>query len=289
MPHKLRSNKMKSSVSIRKLCHAIFHWLLQVFIRNPPVLLQSISTDQEVKAFDTLLSLIPTRMPWNPVTVGEIPCNGQYVVPPEIFNVDLLISPGVGMDVPLDIAFLQHGIKTILIDTVKLPKSLYSYRNNLQYISKFLGSQSAETRSPEIVISINTLLKTNKFKRVALQMDIEGHEWAIILEDGENMLDSFDYLIIELHGLSALFAYSTFPLMTSAIDILRKYFVPYYTSINPANGYSKIKGKLIPELIEVTLVNKSCVSANMFSPLPYVFKYDALGIGESLQTLLDRH
>ena len=33
-------------------------------------------------------------------------------------------------------------------------------------------------------------------------MDIEGHEWSIILEDGDNMLDNFDYLIIELHGLS---------------------------------------------------------------------------------------
>ena len=84
-------------------------------------------------------------------------------------------------------------------------------------------------------------MKTNNFKTVALQMDIEGHEWAIILEDGESMLDSFDYLIIELHGLSALFGYSTFPLMTSAIDTLRRYFVPYYTTINPANGFSKIK------------------------------------------------
>ncbi len=150
MPHKHRSKKLKFAVSIRRICHVIFHWLLQLFTRNPPVLLQSISTDQEVKAFDTLLSLIPTRMPLNPVTVGEISCNGQYVVPPEIFNVDLLISHGVGMDVPLDIAFLQNGIKAILVDTVKLPKSLYSYRNNLQYISKFLGSRSAETRSPKV-------------------------------------------------------------------------------------------------------------------------------------------
>lgn len=289
MLNKYRSKKTKFAISIRRLCHVFFHWFLQLSKRYPPVLLQPISTEQEVKAFDKLLSLIPTRMPLNPLTIGEISCNGQYVVPPEIFNVDLLISPGVGMDVPLDIAFLQNGTKAILVDTVELPKSLYSYRNNLQYISKFLGSRSAEARSPESVISINTLLTANKYNRVALQMDIEGHEWPIILEDGENMLESFDYLIIELHGLSALFSYSTFPLFASAIDIIRKYFVPYYTTINPANGYSKIKGKLIPELIEVTFVNKSCVSANMFSPLPYAFKHDELGIGESLQTLLDVH
>lgn len=280
---------MKFSVVLRRIYHVIFHRLLQVFIQNPPILLQPITENQNVRAFNMLKSLIPTRMPLNPITVGQISCNGQYVVPQDIFNVDLLISPGVGIDVELDIMFLQHGIKAILVDTVKLPKSLYAYRNHLQYISKLLGSRSAESMSPESVISINTLLKTNTFKRVALQMDIEGHEWPIILEDAENILDHFDYLIIELHGISALFGYSTFPLMTSAIEILRKYFVPYYTTINPANGYSEINGKLIPELIEVTFVNKSCVSEDMFSQLPYVFKYDELGIGESLQTLLDTH
>ena len=287
MKFKYRLKNMKSSLSMRRTFHVLFHWLLQLLKNNPPILLHPISTDQQDQAFVKLLSLFPARMPSNPLIVGEVSCNGQYVVPPEIFNVDLLVSPGVGNDVPLDIAFLQHGIRSILVDTVMLPKSLTSYGSNLQYIYKYLGSKSAESRSPEKIVSINTLLKKNTYQSAALQMDIEGHEWPIILEDGENVLDSFDYLIIELHGLSSLFGYSTFPLMARAIDILTKYFVPYYATINPANGYSKIRGKLIPELLEVTFVNKKCVTPSTFSSSSYVLKHDELGIAKSLQTLLD--
>jgi hypothetical protein len=238
------------------------------------------------EAFQLFSQLFPQHMPINPVFYGSKKFGSQYAAPSWIKDMHLLISPGVGPDISFDLEMMAYNIHTVLIDK-QIPPNLCQLPSCCRYISKFLGTSTQFARSPESFVSLESLLSHydgKSYERKILQMDIEGAEWPILLCDSA-ALSQFELIIIELHGLPALFSYSMNAAIYSGLVLLLDSFTPFFARVNDVSGYAMVRGYKIPELLELTLVNKSM---HMYSGahVPFILEKDNLGISESIQSLL---
>lgn len=238
-------------------------------------------------AFQLFSRLFPRYMPRDPVFYGRKKLGSQYAAPSWIKDMNLLISPGVGPDISFDLELMASGIHTVLIDK-QMPPNPCQLPSCCLYIPKFLGTLAQSAHSPESFVSLGSLLSDysgKSFERKVLQMDIEGAEWPILLCDS-SALSQFEIIIIELHGISSLFAYSMNATVYTGLSLLLDKFSPYFARINDVNGYATVHGYKIPELLELTLVNKSINIEDAFDEAPFILETDNLGISDSIQKLL---
>jgi hypothetical protein len=131
--------------------------------------------------------------------------DGGYVVPEEIFAVDGLISPGVGFSNDFDTSLAEHGVPVLMIDhtVTKPPGGHESFRFRKMELSPFDSATEISLDSAVAAMGAG--------QNLALQMDIEGSEWAVIGSTSQRTLDSFKVMVIEFHNFHKL--------VTSAIGL----------------------------------------------------------------------
>lgn len=205
--------------------------------------------DQEKIALGLLSRLFIPFKRQKFIWLGSARNKGGYLVPPEIFDCDTLISPGVGDSVEFERAFWEKGKKVILID--REIKCDIPRLSNVQIIRSYVGPMPKTEW-----IDLNQVILKSGAKKVCLQMDIEGWEWPVLNALSKKALGKIHYLVIELHGLSCLLIPGGYPQISANISSLLKKFQPLNWTPNFTNDGFFVGAQYYPDLVEVCFKRK---------------------------------
>lgn len=179
--------------------------------------------------------------------------DGSYYIPLNILpKITEVISFGVGPNYEFEQELAQIPLKVKMYDAsvdLKDPKF------KINFIKKFVRPYNSKNS-----ISINEVfkdsLKENHGSRFLLKMDIEGDEYANILELEEKYFQNIEIIVLELHYLNRIADKNLNREAFYALKKLLKNFRAVYHSVNEISSIYKIQNLNIPKYLEVTLVKK---------------------------------
>ena len=207
----------------------------------------------------TLARLHPVSTPVGLIRIGG-EGDGGYLVPDDLEGITACFSPGVDVLANFESDMAARGIPCFLADASVDGPPL----GNLQFDfeKKFIGVVEDDT--------FTTLDHWAARKPAAasgdllLQMDIEGHEWPVLLNVSDALLSRFRVIVLELHGLPHLFDRMTHAMFDAALDRLGRLFHVVHSHPNNFSPPFRHAGMEIPGFLEITLLLKDRAEATGF-------------------------
>ena len=177
--------------------------------------------------------------------------DGGYLLPDNFEGIQALYSPGVSDTLGFDLEIAERGILCFLADgTVNQPLNMHP---NMHFEKMMIGDGPADTY----------LSMDNWVARTAppdgdlmLQMDIEGAEYEALLSSSRALLDRFRIIILELHGLDRYLFGDARILLERLMDNLLENHIICHVHPNNVCPPVNILGRVIPPIIELTLIRK---------------------------------
>ena len=120
-------------------------------------------------------------------------------------------------------------------------------------------------------------------KHLLLQMDVDGAEWDTLIHTPDSVLSLFDQIAIEVHGLAtdvsvALNGGEVYEAsLGKKIKVLRKInslFYLYHVHANTEAGLHYIGWLKVPDVLELTFVNKKMVKNAEYSKVIFPTEFD---------------
>jgi hypothetical protein len=181
--------------------------------------------------------------------------DGGYLVPNDLVGIEVCFSPGVSRCADFEFDLARRGITCFLVD-YSVNASPINHRL-IHFEKKYLG---------QIDDSIHTTLEScvarnaPNQREFILQMDIEGGEYAVIVDTSSETLRKFRILVIEFHGMDSLYDKYAFPLIDLTFKKLLKDFDVVH--IHPNNVAKPIAFGTyeIPPYMEFTFLRKDRIS-----------------------------
>ena len=194
--------------------------------------------------------------------------DGGYLIPNDLLEISACISPGVAetMDFELD-----------LWEKFKVPSYMYDASVNIphqinlgqKFFKKFVGPATFRNLiSMHDIIQIDLMALSGDFLG---QIDIESAEYGFLTSASYEDLIRFRILVIEFHEVDRWIQakyYSEIikPLFDKLLDI----FDLVHAHPNNNGGSFRFKGKLVPNVIELTFHRKDRLIKNLgYSSLPH--------------------
>lgn len=200
-----------------------------------------------------LYKLRPRRFSSELIRIGSSG-DGGYLLPTEVSEVEFVISPGVGNSVEFELDMLKRfGTSSILID--KSVNKNPDWPPEFTFESRYLGA-----RNQQEFLDLGGIIDkyTLSRKKILLQMDIEGFEYEVLMRSSKETLNSFDYIVLELHDLNFWIRSELFNrFFLPAIENLFQDFTPIHFHANSAGGTTRIYGVTFPNTVELTLVSQT--------------------------------
>lgn len=204
--------------------------------------------EAQVRALLGMLRPVTTDLPL--VRLGGAG-DGGYLVPDDLDGLVACFSPGVDVTATFESALLARGIPCFLADaSVEAPPI---DAPGIDFEKKFLGVVNDETFT---TLDAWIDRKAPTTGDMLLQMDIEGHEWPVLLNMSDAALDRFRIIVLELHALTHCFDRVAFQMFEAALDRFSRRFHVVHAHPNnylPAFKHGDIE---IPYFLEVTLLRK---------------------------------
>jgi hypothetical protein len=181
--------------------------------------------------------------------------DGGYLVPNDLEHISACFSPGVAKVADFELDLANRGIKCFLADhSVDVPPI---HHDLFDFEKKHLGpTEDSVFTTLESWVARKAPNQTD----FILQMDIEGAEYAVILDTSSETLRKFRILVIEFHELDAIRDKFGFRLANLAFRKILKDFEVVH--IHP-NNYSKpivYKDYQIPPALEFTFLRKDRIA-----------------------------
>jgi hypothetical protein len=201
-----------------------------------------------------LASLRPVRTNHDLIRIGG-QGDGGYLVPNDLEHISACFSPGVAKVADFELDLANRGIKCFLADhSVDVPPI---HHDLFDFEKKHLGpTEDSVFTTLESWVARKAPNQTD----FILQMDIEGAEYAVILDTSSETLRKFRILVIEFHELDAIRDKFGFRLANLAFRKILKDFEVVH--IHP-NNYSKpivYKDYQIPPALEFTFLRKDRIA-----------------------------
>ena len=206
---------------------------------------------------------------FNLIRVGS-PNDGGYVMMTPLTNDCEVVSLGIADNVDFEVALIDdHLVKSIRCfdgSISELPDS----RTGIEFESKFVKANWQNN-----AVSLKEILNTGKNDEVILKIDIEGDEWDVLASLSINELRKFSQIIGEFHGLASSTSSSEIKKRISVLSALNTEF--HLVNVHPNNWstYRIIQGVPLPDVVELTFVNKR-ISPNVSEDVPAVVSDCAL-------------
>jgi len=235
----------------------------------------------EKKISKTLKKLLPYEIDASLIRLGE-KNDGGYLVPDDFVGIDKNYSAGVGFltqfEKDLETRYL---IKSNMLDFNEIEKTILP--SKASFLKKKLGLVSNNQE-----ISINDwIIKDDK--DIILKLDIEGDEYASLIDISEENLKKVRILVIEFHDLRHLRNDIFLNLFDKVINKLNNYFYVCHLHINNISKIKKIGNYLVPDMIEMTFIRKNRIKifSSKFSILPH--KFDSKTVNSVKEKFLDKN
>ena len=232
------------------------------------------------KISKTLKKLLPYKIDAQLIRLGE-KNDGGYLVPDDFVGIDKNYSAGVGFltqfEKDLETRYL---IKSMMLDFNEIEEKILP--SKASFFKKKLGLVSNKQE-----ISINDWIIQDD-KDIILKLDIEGDEYASLIDISEQNLKKVRILVIEFHDLRNLRNDIFLNLFNKVINKLNNYFYVCHLHINNISKIKKIGDYLVPDMIEMTFIRKNRVKnfSSKFSILPH--KLDSKTVNSVKEKFLDK-
>tara|TARA_R110000765_G_scaffold345308_2_gene435577 strand:+ start:5504 stop:6277 length:774 start_codon:yes stop_codon:yes gene_type:complete len=234
---------------------------------------------QAIKIYDT---------PFTKIRLGG-EGDGGYVVLDEICQMcDLVYSYGVERDVSFEKALAEkYGTKAILFDhTIEgVPEE----NNKFTFVREGVAS----TKSENLDTLESHLKRFGDTEHKTLKMDVEWGEWEVFNSISQELINSFDQIICEFHIIPVEYKGSHSPYFTNfhksiyqqvnqflfdkyktVLDKLQRDHYVYHVHVNNSLGHNLVNGERIPNLLELSFVNKKYIE----KPVPSKTKFPIDGL-----------
>ena len=215
------------------------------------------------KISKTLKKLLPYQIDVSLVRLGE-KNDGGYLVPDDLVGIDKNYSAGVGFLTQYEKDLEEkYSIKSNMLDFNEIDKTILP--SEASFLKKKLGLVSNNQE-----ISINDWI-VQADKDIILKIDIEGDEYASLIDISEENLKKVRILVIEFHDLRNLRNNLFLNFFDKVINKLENYFYVCHLHINNTSKIKKIGDFLVPDMIELTFIRKNRVKnfSPKFSTLPH--------------------
>ena len=181
--------------------------------------------------------------------------DGAYLVPDDLAGVGCCFSPGVSSVSDFENEMTRRGIRCFLADySVDAPP----FDNSLfEFEKKFLGA-----RDDEVFMTLESWVRSKApdTRDPILQMDIEGAEYQVILDSDRELLRRFRIIVVEFHGLEALFDAAAFELVNLAFVKLLKDFELVHAHPNNCGPTVRYLDFEVPPIMEFTFLRRDRVT-----------------------------
>ena len=233
------------------------------------------------KISNTLKKLLPYQIDTQLIRLGE-KNDGGYLVPDDFAGIDKNYSAGVGFLTQFEKDLEEkYLIKSNMLDCNKIEKTILPSKSSFLKKKLALVSNNQE-------ISINDwIIKTDK--DIIIKLDVEGDEYASLIDISEENLKKVRILVIEFHDLRNLRNDIFLNLFDKVINKLNNYFYVCHLHINNISKIKKIGDYLVPDMIEMTFIRKNRVKnfSSKFSILPH--KLDSKTVNSVKEKFLDKN
>jgi hypothetical protein len=185
------------------------------------------------------------------VRVGR-PSDGGYIVPDDLDDLKIAVSPGVSAEIGFDIEMAERGLAVFMADgSIEEPPLRH---NRFHFTRKNLDvfDDERHIRLETICGRFPDHLDGDRI----LQMDIEGAEYRVLLDTSDEVLKKFRIMVIEFHQLNRLFSEFSSDFIIATFEKLRRFHEVVH--IHPNNYHDIfVRGSLaIPSVMEFTLYRK---------------------------------
>ena len=225
---------------------------IRKFLLNQQIWIGRTTEKQKIVEFLELVKPIKTNH--DLIRVGG-DTDGGYLIPNDIENIDACFSPGVSEVANFENDLTKRGIKCFLADySVEKPP----IKNVLfDFEKKYLGC-----KNNEMFMTLESWIKSKAPNKndFILQMDIEGAEYPVISDTSSETLDKFRILVIEFHGLDALFNKMRFELIDLTFTKILKNFEVVHIHPNNCCKPMECNGIAIPPVMEFTFLRKDRIT-----------------------------
>lgn len=201
------------------------------------------------------------KLEW--MRIGRANDGGYLMIPLEHASNGVAYSFGICDDTSWDHDMAKMGYEVYQYDHTidKLPEE-----NPMFHWEKIGITGSLET---DELKELSTLLKANghfSLKHMILKLDVEGAEWDVFANITEDVLKSFDEIVVEYHGI---LDYKNCCNIQKALSNVHTTHAPIHVH---ANNYGKLDfcGDIVmPDVLEVTYINRNiCETVKMNIALP---------------------
>jgi hypothetical protein len=131
-----------------------------------------------------------------------------------------------------------------------------NYTRNITFVKKNIATYSSKKTG-----NLSKLI--DRYNNIFLKMDIEGHEYPWLSSLTNEQLQKFKQITLEFHGINDDSWGTTF---NDKVECFKKLSETHYLIHIHANNYdttTNVGGKNIPNVIEVTYINKALVSEEL--------------------------
>lgn len=207
----------------------------------------------KLKILEAISLLKPNELGHPLIRVGG-KGDGGYLIPDLLNNIKYCFSPGVGQISAFEAEIKNRGIKSFLADfTVDGPAAEDLFDFKKKFIKSF-NSENSITFDDWIKNSVD-----EKEKDFLVQMDIEGSEYEVINSISNLNLERIKIIVIEFHHLQFLTNEVFLENFLSVLKKLNTYFEVNHIHPNNCCGITKVDEIIIPNVLEVTFLNKNYV------------------------------
>jgi hypothetical protein len=228
-----------------------FFWWLRKLASSKGLILESISRSTEVDEF--LESLRPIKIKTHLIRVGS-QGDGGYLIPNDLEGIGGMFSPGVADNSDFEEQIAERGIECYLADgSVEEPPSK---NKKFHFLKKFIGVNDNESS-----ISLEKWIHQENPPKgdLILQMDIEGHEWPVILQTPSEVMQRFRIMVIEFHRFDLLLQKELFEIYKCTFEKIMTDFIIVHLHVNNFGFPAQYKERMIPPLVEVTFLRRDRV------------------------------
>lgn len=211
------------------------------------------SRKEDVASFLREIWPISTNQPL--IRLGS-KADGGYLIPDDLDGIEACFSPGVAHTSDFESQAADRKIPCFLAD--------YSVDGSavqhplFQFEKKFLGAVNDEKF---MTLENWVSRRAPTAREMILQMDIEGHEHAVILQSDLSLLERFRIIIIEFHNMEDLWQQRGLELIRLTFLKLLKRFEIVHSHPNNNGRLLSREGLGIPPLMEFTFLRKDRISS----------------------------
>lgn len=201
--------------------------------------------------------LAPHRTDLPLIRLGDFG-DGGYLVPDDLQGIAALFSPGVAQVASFEMDVAKRGIPIYLADAsveappVEIPGS--------EFLRCHLGPITRE-RSITLGDWVAEYAPADETDGdLMLQMDIEGHEYAVLAATPDEVLKRFRIITIEMHRAPSFENPGFYDRVVGVLHRLHRHFLPVHVHPNNCCGLPDVCGVAMPRVFEVTYLRRDRVS-----------------------------